>query len=53
LIAMWVGILVVIFGVILIIAEYGGKGEVSYGDLGLSGPIAIVVIIFGIILLAL
>jgi hypothetical protein len=43
------GILIFLLGLVLLLANVGGKGTVSLGKLELNAPVSIVVMIFGII----
>jgi hypothetical protein len=50
---MFLGILVMLIGVILLVQVYLGNRKANFGRADISGPIVVAVIVFGIILLAL
>jgi hypothetical protein len=49
---MWIGILVILFGIVLFLLNVKSTASVSVGDAGLEAVAWVAVIVFGIILLA-
>lgn len=49
---MWVGILVILFGIVLFLLDVKSPASVSFGSAGLETVAWIAVVVFGIILLA-